>query len=109
MLGISAYLYTVHMLQLLAQQRAADPAAAIVGLAGVFFCFIIVLIIAQFVIFIIALAQILARQMPTDAKALWIAVCWFLPLIGPILWWTIGAKQYARMSARPPIGDRDSN
>lgn len=89
------------MLALLAQQQPADAAAAFAGLATLFFCFIIALAIGQFVVFIVALAQILGREMPTDAKALWIAVCWFLPVIGPILWWTIGAKQYGKARRGP--------
>ena len=43
--------------------------------------------------FVVALVQILTRSMPTDAKLLWGAVTWFLPILGPILWWTIGSKQ----------------
>lgn len=56
-------------------------------------CFVIALGIGQFVMFIVALVQILSREMPTDAKLLWAAVSWFLPVLGPILWWTIGSKQ----------------
>jgi Na+-driven multidrug efflux pump len=89
------------MLVSLAQQQPADAAAAFVGLATLFFCFIIALAIGQFAVFIVALAQILGREMPTEAKALWIAVCWFLPVIGPILWWTIGAKQYRKAQRGP--------
>ena len=33
------------------------------------------------------------ESLPTDQKLLWCLVCWFVPLIGPVLWWVIGEKQ----------------
>jgi hypothetical protein len=78
----------------------AVMSAGVLGIAGgfvalflSFWCFGIVLGVAQFVMFIVALVQILSRSMPNDAKLLWGAVAWFLPVLGPILWWTIGSKQ----------------
>ncbi len=58
--------------------------------------------IGHFVIFLVAIIQILSRNIPTDAKLLWCLVCWFLPLIGPILWWTIGSKQHPGPPNGPP-------
>lgn len=63
-----------------------------------------VLGIGQLVIFIIALIQILQRNMPSNDKLLWVLVCMFLPLIGPILWWTIGSKQHPPPPPPPPGG-----
>lgn len=88
------------MTLLIAQQ---DIAAGVAGVFGVFMCMAIAMALAQFVVFIIVLVQILQREMETDAKVLWIAVCWFLPVLGPILWWTIGSKQYPDLKGpRPP-------
>lgn len=58
-----------------------------------FWCCGVSLAVGQFVVFIVALVQILSRNMPSDTKLLWCVVTFLLPLIGPILWWTIGSKQ----------------
>lgn len=80
------------MMHILAQ---AGPADAIVGLLGKFWCCGLSIGIASLVMFITALIQILSRTaMPSDAKILWCLVVWFLPFLGPILWWAIGAKQH---------------
>lgn len=92
------------MLHLLAFQSNPPPAAAgFFALILSFWCFGIVLFIGQFVCFLVALIQILSRSMPTDAKILWCCVSWFVPIIGPILWWTIGSKQHpqAKQPGRP--------
>lgn len=84
---------------MLLQSNAAPAAGGLVAAAGLFWCCGILVVVGQFTIFIIALIQILSRTMPTDAKLLWGAVAWFVPIIGPILWWTIGSKQNP---PRPP-------
>lgn len=87
--------------------RGAGPAGAVVGggFMAFFFgmwCFMLVLGLSGFVLFIIALVQILSRQhMPTEAKLLWCLVSWLVPVIGPILWWCIGAKQHPAMPTSP--------
>lgn len=55
----------------------------------------------QFPMAIIALIQILKRDSPTDQKILWAALAWFIPFVGPILWWSIGSKQVGTQP-RPP-------
>lgn len=83
------------MIEILAQQQGPPPGlAGVLGLIGSVWCCAIVFALAHFVILIVALVQILSRNMATDAKILWCIVVWLLPLIGPILWWTIGSKQY---------------
>ncbi len=86
------------MLLLLAFQNNPPPvppaAAGFFAIILSFWCFGIVLFVAQFVCFLVALIQILSRSMPTDAKILWCCVSWFVPIIGPILWWSIGSKQH---------------
>lgn len=64
-------------------------------------CFGIVLMLGQVTMAIIALVQILKRQAPTDQKILWSALAWFIPFVGPILWWSIGSKQVGT-PPRPP-------
>lgn len=94
------------MLQTLAFQSSSNaaPAAGFLALFIGFWCFGIVLVISQFVLFLVALIQILSRTMPTDAKILWCCVSWFVPIIGPILWWTIGAKQHPQAHRPGPQG-----
>ena len=81
---------------ILAQSTAGQNAAAggVFAVFAGFWCFAMALGIGQFVIFLIALIQILQRNMPATDKLLWCAISWFVPIIGPILWWTIGSKQY---------------
>jgi hypothetical protein len=74
--------------------NAANAAAGgFLALFASIWCFAIVVTVGHFVIFLIALIQILQRNMPATEKILWGAVSWCLPIIGPILWWTIGSKQ----------------
>ncbi len=81
------------MVLVLALQSSSGPGQGVFELfASVWWCGG-VLAVGQFVLFVVALVQILTRSMPTDAKLLWGAVTWFLPILGPILWWTIGSKQ----------------
>jgi hypothetical protein len=94
------------MLHLLMQANPNPGQAAAGGIFALFasfWCCGISLAVGQFVVFLIALIQILQRNMPGSDKLLWAAVSWFLPVIGPILWWTIGAKQYP---PGPPQGPR---
>jgi cytochrome bd-type quinol oxidase subunit 1 len=79
------------------------PSAGIMGFFMMFWCFGITVGIGQIVLFITALVQILSRAgMPTEAKILWCIVSWIVPIIGPILWWTIGSKQHPVGVAGPP-------
>jgi hypothetical protein len=84
------------MLALLAQTdaAAAAPAAGILAIFGSIWCCGISMGLGHVVMLIVALVQILQRNMPTDAKILWCAVAWVVPVVGPILWWTIGSKQH---------------
>jgi hypothetical protein len=88
----------------LLQSSAADAAApaAFFGFFMILWCGMLSLGISGFVLFIIALVQILQRAMPTEAKILWGAVAWLVPVLGPILWWTIGSKQNPPMPSTPP-------
>ena len=71
----------------------SDPAGAIVALFSMFWCCGGFLFLGQIVLFMVAIVQILSNKvMATDKKILWLLVCWFLPLIGPILYWTVGKK-----------------
>lgn len=83
----------LRQLQLAVQSGPQAAAGGLFALVASLWCFGLVLFVGQFVLFIIALIQILSRDMPTDAKLLWAAVSIFVPIIGPILWWTIGSKQ----------------
>lgn len=77
----------------LAFQFGSGAADATSGLFGVLFSVWCVVIVGQFALFILALIQVLQRDMPNDAKILWACITWFVPIVGPILWWTIGSKQ----------------
>jgi hypothetical protein len=57
--------------------------------------------LGQVTMAIIALIQILKREAPTDQKILWSALAWFIPIVGPILGWSIGSKQVGT-PPRPP-------
>jgi hypothetical protein len=92
-------------MHILAQMSGSSggPPAGIFALVGLFWCFGITLGLSSFVMFIVALVQILSRaNMPSEAKLLWCLVSWLVPLVGPILWWTIGAKQHPA-GGRPPM------
>lgn len=82
-------------------QTQNGPPTGVMAVFFSFWCFGIVLMLAQFTMALIALVQILQRRAPTDQKILWGAVSWFIPIVGPILWWTIGSKQVG-VPARPP-------
>ncbi|MFO0832426.1 MAG: PLD nuclease N-terminal domain-containing protein [Phycisphaerales bacterium] len=70
-----------------------DPAGVFAGMFMLIPCCFIVVGLAQLVFFLVTLIQILSNHvMATDKKILWLLVCWFLPLIGCILFWTIGRK-----------------
>jgi hypothetical protein len=85
---------------------AFQPAGGAMALLGSLWCCGLFLGIGQFVVFLIALIQILQRPMRAEEKLLWGAVCWFVPIIGPILWWTIGAKQNPPNPPPGPPGPR---
>lgn len=58
-------------------------------------CFIIGLALAQIGMAVIALIQVLTHgRLTTEKKILWAAVSWFVPVLGPILYWTIGQHDY---------------
>lgn len=83
-----------YMMHILAQ-TSGGPADAIAGIFLMFWCCGISMGLAHLAMFITALVQILSRiPMPTEAKILWCLVVWILPLLGPILWWSIGSKQH---------------
>ena len=71
----------------------SDPAGAILAFFSMFGCCFMFMGLGQIVLFLVAIVQILSnRVMQTEKKILWLLVCWFLPLIGPILFWTVGKK-----------------
>lgn len=90
------------------------PAGAIVGgvfsIAGIFFliwCGGISLAVAHFVLFLTVIIRVLtSREMPTENRIIWAVVAWFLPLIGSILFWTIGVKDnrpmFSGINQTPP-------
>ena len=86
-------------------QPGGPPDAAAAGIFAVFgglWCCIASSGIAQDVMAIIAIIQILSRQPMAGAdKLLWAIVSWVIPVLGPILWWVIGSKQYP---PQPPPG-----
>lgn len=76
-----------------------DPAAAagVFALVGGIWCCGIGGGIGQLVMAIIALVQVLSREpMAGTDKLLWALVSWLIPIVGPILWWTIGSKQHPK-------------
>lgn len=87
------------VLQLM-QTRDGPPTAFVAAFLSLW-CFGIVMMLGQVTMAIIALIQILKRAAPTDQKILWSALAWFIPILGPILWWSIGSKQVGTPS-RPP-------
>lgn len=92
------------MLVLALQTGAQGGTAAAGGVFAAiasFWCCAGVVGVGQFVIFLIALIQILQRNMSSNDKLLWVLICLFLPLVGPILWWAIGSKQHP---PNPPGG-----
>ncbi len=74
-----------------------EPVAGV--LAGMFMlipCCLVSVALGQVVFFLVTLIQILSnRVMDTNKKIMWLLVCWFLPLLGCILFWTIGRKDAA--------------
>ena len=93
------------MLTLMQTSPAGSPDAAAAGIMAVFggmWCCAISVGLGQFVMAIVALVQVLSRQpMSGTDKLLWGLISWFIPIIGPILWWVIGNKQYP---PQPPPG-----
>lgn len=50
--------------------------------------------LATFLMFIIALVQVLSATFHDSTnKVLWAVVILFAPFLGPILWWCIGTRQ----------------
>ena len=100
------------MLHLLAQSTPPpDPAVAggILAVFGGLWCCIASAGVGQLVLAIVALIQVLSRQpMSGSDKLLWGLIAWFIPILGPILWWVIGNKQFPpggpRGPAGPPLG-----
>jgi hypothetical protein len=82
---------------LLLGYSSQEPASALFGgIFGIFFLFWcggMTLAVAHFVLFLTVIIRVLtSRQMPTENRIIWAVVAWFLPLIGSILFWTIGVK-----------------
>lgn len=92
----------MNTLTLLAFQGQPGPPAGLFAAFGVVWCMAMLIVPAQFVVAIIAMVQVLKREAPADQKILWAAVVWFMPILGSILWWTIGTKQVGK-----PPGPRD--
>lgn len=55
-------------------------------------CSVIAIGLAQVVMGIIAVVQAVQSKLPTEHKLLWALLAWFVPVLGPILWWTVGSK-----------------
>ncbi len=87
---------------ILAFQGQPGPPAGLFAAFGVVWCMAMLVVPVQFVMAVIAMVQVLKRNAPTDQKILWAAVVWFMPILGSILWWTIGTKQVGK-----PPGPRD--
>jgi hypothetical protein len=95
-------------------QSAAESAGTIVGgtlvggFFGIFFllgCSVFVGSIAHLVLFItVAIKIISSREMPMVNRVVWGAVAWFVPLVGSILFWVVGAKDN-----RPMFGQRSDS
>lgn len=51
---------------------------------------VILIAIALFVLFVVAVVGIVKTSARVSDKALWILIAFFLPLIGPVLWFTLG-------------------
>ncbi len=83
--------------------HGGGPPAAFFGFIMMLWCCMGTLGLGQIVLFLVAIVQILSNKvMQTDKKILWLLVCWFLPLIGPILFWTVGKKDAAGPNPPPP-------
>lgn len=82
-------------------QSSAEPLPALFAAFFSIWCCGIVMMLGQVTMAVIALIQILKRAAPTDQKILWSALAWFIPILGPILWWSIGSKQVGT-PPRPP-------
>ena len=83
----------MNALMVLAFQAKQGPPAGLFAAFGVVWCMMMLVVPAQFVMALVAMVQVLKRRAPADQKILWAAVVWFVPLVGAILWWTIGTKQ----------------
>jgi hypothetical protein len=77
----------------------AAPINAFMSFFFLFWCFGIVLGVAQLVMGIMAVIQAVNSKLPTEQKLLWALLAWFVPILGPILWWTVGSK-----SGQDPMG-----
>lgn len=53
---------------------------------------ILLLWLAPFVLWLVALIQIAQTRAPGGTIALWIVIITLIPLIGPILWFTVGKR-----------------
>lgn len=62
--------------------------------------------LAGFVLWIVALIQIVQSRAPGGTIALWIVVITFVPLLGAILWLAIGRRTApaVTVNAAPPAG-----
>jgi hypothetical protein len=83
------------MVTLMQANPDGAAAAGVMAIFGGFWCCAATAGIGQFVMAIVALVQVLSRpSMSGPDRLLWALISWFIPLIGPILWWTIGSKQF---------------
>jgi len=67
-----------------------------IGLGELF----ILLFVPMLVLFIIALVDIVKSNFPGNNKLMWVLIILFAPLVGPILYLAIGAKQKIKANAR---------
>lgn len=63
------------------------------GAAEVFVLFILLIFLAIFIMWLIALIDILRSEFTGYNKIIWILVVLFIPLLGAILYFLIGRKQ----------------
>ncbi|HEK86679.1 MAG: PLDc N-terminal domain-containing protein [Candidatus Saccharicenans sp.] len=63
-----------------------------IGIGELIIILVLFLGIPQFILFIVALVDILKSEFPGNDKLIWILLIIFLPLLGPILYFLIGRK-----------------
>lgn len=58
---------------------------------------VILVVLAPMILALVALIQCLTAKFAEGSDRLvWVLVLLFLPLLGPILWWTIGIRKTVR-------------
>lgn len=76
-----------------------------IGISELILMLFVFLAIPQFILFIIALVDILKSEFAGNDKLIWILVIIFLSLLGPILYFLIGRKN----KIQPPPAAKISN